>query len=263
MEPIALVHETNVRNLARIFKWGMVFTPPDAQKKGIGLRGGFTGGDWATGGQYPGLYMGGITRSDIGTPLRYWSTYGQSQSVILVFCTALLNRGDFHYNRTDSNGYLSSLSTGPSQLQRFIANRIVPDEFVFHNSVPVIFLRAIWLPNEKVMRYIPPKYRSIANVRTTVPNKEYPCISTKVRKLTPNYCYSFDKYARPAAGKPKGFTEPMSMYRKIAFNCGMPVSEIKKFPDAKSLDKALLKYVNRRFMLPNDELQTNYYEPPF
>ena len=101
-----LKHTTTFDNLFGILDSGKIYTGVDMWYNDLESKGGFTTGGWgpdATPEQYPGVYMNLINRDLIGKDIKYWS----KDDVQLIFCISLLNRGDFHYNYVDSNGYLN------------------------------------------------------------------------------------------------------------------------------------------------------------
>lgn len=255
--PLSLLHLTSLKNAKTIMKSGYIYTHRDRSARGmVGISGMTSGPDKYKFSchQYDGVYFDVEFHSQIGANITYYS----DDDVILVFCTSLLNRGDYHFNFRDQNGNISSdtqtsdeflANVGTAKFQKRI-QRI--RELVFHHSVPLVFLREIRVSNKKtkdaLMRALPSVCDYLIKVVTKIPNKTYICAGTKIKKLVPNMCFCMDEYARKGFKK-KGFTEELEFYKKLARGCGVPVKELKKVNDANQLDVIMFKYVNKKFNL--------------
>lgn len=255
MKPISLIHSTSFYNLRFILKSQRLMTGVDMYANGRTFDG-YTSGGWSpdqVSDQYPGVYFSVSFDHDIGKE----KTYYEDDEVHLVFCTALLNRRDYHWNPVDENGYISSrtydpdlfeallLSSDPGRMEDYITT----NELVVHHSVPLTFLREIWVQSKSMQSEVMTLMNG-SNVKVRVvnniPDKEYVCMSKIVEQLTPNMCFWFDPYERPS--KPDGFNEPMDFYRHLAMQCGLSQEEVNKFDDPSKLNQRLKGVVNKRFL---------------
>ena len=227
-----LKHTTTFDNLLRILQSGKIYTRVDMWYNEHESIGGFTEGGWgpdSSPDQYPGLYMTLIHRDLIGKDIEYWS----KDDVQLIFCITLLNRQDFHYNYVDSNGFLNKdiTSLNIKELENDIKKRgIIPlNEIIFHNSVSVKYLKEIWVKSADVYTKLQSIFDELSvNIPIKIINKytdtSYKC-DEEINKMTPNYCYFFDKWERENI-KESGYPYDIEWYKEMAKKCGLSPKEL-------------------------------------
>lgn len=260
-EPMALLHATSIQNASKILRYGKLSTGIDLYKNNIQSTG-FTSGGWYPDDnnctdQYPGVYFSVLFPTKSGEKIFYFD----SSEIILVFCTALLNRKDYHWNPQDQNGHISSETLDHNEFPLAIKNdkdfikQIVPDqmnELVVHHSVPLTFLREIWVQTKDAQATVE-QYLSSSNkecpvvVKTIFSLKSYICVD-KIERMNANMCFCFDKYKRNR--KDEGFTENIEFYRKLAVQCGLSEKFAATYGknDVAKLNKALVSIVNKNFL---------------
>jgi hypothetical protein len=158
--PLALLHYTTPQNIKSILDSRVLYTTYDLSllgKKNLGLSvETFKTSDEACSVEYPGVFFIGLFPFLLDTK----NTYPQKNiNIILVFCNELLQRGDFHFNFDDQGGSIDentlfsdefeTESKDESKFINLLKNNQLDNpwihEFVFHNSVPLTFLREIWV----------------------------------------------------------------------------------------------------------------------
>ncbi len=260
-EPMALLHTTSLENATKILSSGRLLTGLDLYKNNVYATGFSTGGwypdEKACPGQYPGVYFSVLFPANANEEIPY---PGNSE-VILVFCTALLDRTDYHWNPQDQNGHISSETLNSDEFSQAVLNdpdflqQIRPDrmnELVVHHSVPLTFLREIWVPTEEVQAIVKSHLINMSQeypviVKQRFPLKTYTCMG-EVERMNPNLCFCFDRYER--LGKTTGFTEKMEFYRKLAVSCGLSEKFAATYgeSDIKQLNGTLVPIVNKNFL---------------
>jgi hypothetical protein len=235
-----LKHTTTFNNLFGILHAGKIYTGVDMWYNDLESEGGFTTGGWGpdhTLDQYPGVYMTLIHKDLIGKHIKY----GLKDDVQLIFCISLLNRQDFHYNYVDSNGFLNKdiTSLNIKELENDVKKRgIIPlNEVIFHHSVSIKYLKEIWVKSKKVYTKLKNIFDEISvDIPIKIINKytdtSYKC-EQEINKITPNYCYFFDKWARDFEVKIKksGYPYDIEWYKEMAKKCDLYSTEDIKTPE--------------------------------
>jgi hypothetical protein len=264
-----LIHQTAIHHLPRILKSGILQSRLQAfQERKVQLPTGMSEGKMekvsVEPGEYPGVYMSVVFSTMVGEPME---DFFDGQSATLVFCKTLLFRDDYHFNTFDSNGYLNDLTYGPGFWTQ-ISFEDVNDknEIIFHHAVPLLFLRHIWVSEEKqkdkVRRMIAKQWgqssvpQHFVEVRTTYKNVELQCASTKLKmtKALPNFCFFPDIYER------QGKAQSLQVAKKVAQNCGMPLEIVKSITTLEELNAAIYPYVQAAFLKQRPLYQA---APPF
>ena len=258
---LSLVHATSLTNAERILKSGSIFSGADAILKGLNLSG-FTSSEtlasFDTFDGYPGAYCGVITSSMIGNTIQY----DEMANVYLVICISLLNRKDWHFNRTDANGFFDSRNTIVSEerlmseLEETDGNFDPLNEIVFHHSIPINFIVEIRVPSREIKAKLVSKLtsmtkdardriKSIIKVCNEIPDHKYDCPG-KIKDLTPNYCFIFDPYKRDP-WKKEGYDDKMCYYKWMAKQCGLTDNEISHAGTPDEINKLLIPIVSSKF----------------
>jgi len=166
--PNYLIHGTTLDNLGKIIpsKWlltsfdlkQLTETPAESDYGRVhGMRSANSEDSCPV--QYQGIYMRVIDKEHGLEPEPQ-----QDDNIFMVFDGDLVKRGDFHFNHTDQWGNITDLSMkSPEFLYKLntpdMCNKIVPDnneyksispcisknEMIFHHSVPLKYLKEIWL----------------------------------------------------------------------------------------------------------------------
>lgn len=149
---VGLSHSTSSYEALDILKKGYIMTPPMAEAMGCPFDGTCYDETWRDFYQYPGVYMAPMVATDLGTDS--WGYLAPGRDVRFVFSIALLAQENFHYNPYDDWGYFSCDSLKASDLDRYSGRPRTwhrnNDEFVFHDSVSLVFCEAIYVnPKEK------------------------------------------------------------------------------------------------------------------
>jgi hypothetical protein len=114
------------------------------------------------------------------------------------------------------------------------------NEVIFHNSVPIKYIKEIWADNENIKKQIE-KLLDFNNINIPVlimydyPSKIYTC-DEKIEPKKPNHCYFFDKYERRHYGKPEGYPYDIEWYRTLAKKCNV---DSDKYSTAEDLENIL------------------------
>lgn len=269
-EILYLAHVTSIKNIVKILKSGYIYTGLDAALKRINLSGGYTEKDFdATDvefeeydfeGQYPGVYMSLITSDMVGDKI--------IEPVTLYFCSSLLNRKDWHFNKQDAEGYFSSKNTilNLQNLKDFLKKEELDktNEIIFHHSVPINFISKINCKNietaDLLYNLIPDEFKQtfqpLIQVSNTVSFQKFECPG-ELRELTPNYCFVFDKnfHYKTDPTKPvnSGYYETMEYYRWMAMQCGLTRRVVDSYDDPEKLNERLRLFVYRKFRLIAEE----------
>ena len=262
---LSLSHNTSVANAIRILESGFIYTELDAIMKKVNLGEGLTVSrdqsrmkiEEVDLSQYPGVYMSLILKKQVGTKFR--------KGVNLIFCTSLLNRKDWHFNKLDSEGYFNYGNTAMSMdlLKSMIEQSkelkdIVDNEVVFHHSVPINFICKINFTNfllaeefyskcsEKLKKIVAP----MIQVVETIPDEEYTCPGT-LKEMTPNFCFVFDDgfHWHAYKGEPRGFHRDIGYYRWMAMQCGLSKAQVDAVKTPEELNTMLKPLVRKRFKL--------------
>ena len=152
-----LSHTTNIKNLKSILLSRELYTPFKLSYKSIEPLGYNTGGskkkypllvDEKDADGFPGVYMSLIDKNYM-TQLD--NLKFKKDEVQMIFCPDILKRGDFHYNKTDSNGFINknlTFLTLDDILEYIELNNDKLNEVVFHNPVSLNYLKEIWVDTE-------------------------------------------------------------------------------------------------------------------
>jgi len=211
-----LTHVTSTSNFFKILESGKICSKVDMWYESVHSIG-LSDDNWNPSqniSQYPGVYMSLINNKFVDKPIRLLEEI--SRPICLVFCISLLDRGDFHYNNVDSNGYITSnTSFNMSDLEAKKYDLDITNEVIFHQSVPLKYLKEIWFHNELAYDYVMSKIPDKIPVKITVKiTQKYLNISPltcddPIIKLTPNYCY----FSIPE--------EHIDFAKKLAINCNI------------------------------------------
>ena len=222
-----LTHVTSPHNFFQILKSGKIYSKVDMWYENVHAIG-LSYDNWNPSqniSQHPGVYMSLINNKFVDAPIRLLEDV--SRPICLVFCISLLDRGDFHYNDKDSNGYITSKNTSfnMSMSELEAKDLDITNEVIFHQSVPLKYLKEIWFHNklaydyvttnckipDKIQVKITQKYLNISpstNSSTTGAEAGAPLTcEDPIIKLTPNYCY----FSTP--------DENIDFANKLAINC--------------------------------------------
>ena len=163
-------------------------------------------------------------------------------TIILVFCTALINRNDFHWNNQCQKGRLGPKSMDPEQFRQAISKpsfrkllrSTCHNEIVFHNSVPLSFMREIWTPDQKsksILSNVQMGHNNIRMIQKSHYTKQkYICMP---RLTKTQYCFNTTKI-------------DLEDYRKLAQNCGIQKSFLDNIHSKHVIDSLILKTINRK-----------------
>ena len=191
-----LTHVTTLNNLSKMLESKKIYTNVDMWYRNNTSRG-LSTGYWSPSSalsHYPGVYMTLINGQLVGEHMRLMDYYNP---ICLVFCISLLDRQDFHYNDADSFGYISKnlTSFNITELQNAINEKCITkrNEVVFHHSVPLKYLKEIWVYDEKTdieVKDMIAKFSVDIPVKITNEylHKSYRC-DEPIKKLLPNYCF--------------------------------------------------------------------------
>lgn len=258
-------HNTNINNLKSIKQTGGIFTPIEREKYKVNYVSNFSQyfifSKITKLEEYPGIYTSLLSESDFGNPIQYFG----KNNVIIIYSLALLNRGDYHVNITDSNGFISSntysketLKDYPNQGSWTSKNNGNGNECVFHHGISNDFIQEIWVQNEnarkKALLYFPKV--KIVNTFPYIPKFLGKIDSFKPEgdELIENFCYAFDSYRKD--------TTTRKQFNYIAVNCGMTLKEAEGFKTIKALDDHLQKYYIMNKLTDKTVSKPRYY-PPF
>lgn len=226
---LCLIHNTNIVNLESLLLGGEIYNTTKLRLKRRDAVGYtvqenskikyplLTDPD-----QFPGVYM-----SLIDSKSNRDVKYADSKDVSLVFCPDILLRGDFHYNKIDSNGFLNEGNTLFNLEELLYYLEYNPNhklnEVVFHNPVSLQYLRGIWVDTaekksvvndilKKLQINIPVQIvRKYKNVRVPYCNL--------IKTYNSNYCYYLDSIIKPDINKPSEFPWSKAFYNRMLNYC--------------------------------------------
>lgn len=245
---VGLIHQTSFKNLESIVKSGELYTNVKLWYKNIKDIEGFTVGNFSPsaygGDSYPGVYMGLITENDLYKKIKY------IMPITLVFCRTLLARSDFIYNKDDSNGFSNKdlTITSLKDLNSYIDkdNHDLGNEVVFHNPVPLKYLKEIWIEEDNLQtKIVNLLYENNLIIPIKIMNrfsKTGDCDHVPV-PVDQKQCYFFDKYKRyyRDVHKPAGYPYDIEYYRGLMTNCDVKKETIDNISSPDDFEKILEK----------------------
>lgn len=287
LEPIRFLSHQS-KHWIDILKNGNILNQYELVCAGLGRRDGFcSGGNWNSGGQFIGVYMGLLTD-------QYLRIIERDSPTFIFSPCELLSREDYHINEFDNNGIITTKSWSRKNISIFISKirdgqiKLYDPEVVFHNRVNFNNLMYIvcpdniyekikskmysenlseWIDYLKPLKIIHKEYFSNYLDLSTLPP-----YSSKLTYLNypPRFCGVQTSLTRDIPNR----INSLSVYEQIAMNCGMTENDLIDFLDKNC--RGSVKYLCleklRRYIFDNYEVpiiagtkkipETIFY-PPF